>query len=148
MMGFKPLRITCVGVVVTALASAVALAASGSSLKIVLPANAHTHHTFTYSIDGTFSTSFSSRAWVIVLDQAKARACALTRAAGLEGAVGRPGEPDTGVHFSVHAARKSGSATATSLCACAPIRIRRCSRHFGNAGSAHLLATAHTVIPK
>ena len=77
MRGLKPVRVLGIAVVVTALASAVAYATNGSSLKIVLPAHAHAHHKFMYSIKGTFPTR-PGGAWVIVLSQPKSRACQST----------------------------------------------------------------------
>lgn len=78
MTGRKRLRAVGIVVVVAALASASAYAAGGSSLKIVLPANANGKNAFTYSIKGTFSKTVTPRAWVMELSQPKTRACAAT----------------------------------------------------------------------
>lgn len=147
MTGLKPLRVVGIVVVVTVLGSAVALAASGSSLKIVLPANAHVHHKFTFSIKGTFSKNVSSSAWVIVLDQAKTRVCASTEPKDWKGQSGDlvSPTPEHSSPFTLHQKWYGTARKPLRLCA---YSYSQMLTSLGNAGSAQLLATAQTVIPK
>jgi len=147
MTGLRPLRAAGILAVVTALASAIAYAASGSSLKIVLPANARVHHKFTYSIKGTFSTNVARNAWVIGLSQPKARACRATEPQDWKGpsAYEVDWARESSSPFTLQAKWHGVATNPRRLC------VYLYSQMFwplGNAGTANLLATAQTVIPK
>lgn len=144
MTGFKSLRALGIVVVVTALASAAAYAASGSSLKIVLPAH-QAKHTLKFSVKGTFTKTISP-ASLIVLVQAKSRACASTEPKDWKGksgvVVGQT--PESSSPFTKHVTSGRG-AQPIRLCA---YLYSQMLTSLANAGGAKLLATAHAVIPK
>ncbi len=76
----------------------------------MLPTNAHAPHNFKYSIKGTFSKNGSNSARVMVLVQAKARACASTEPQDFKHAGDLVNQtPESSSPFTLHA-RWFGSA--------------------------------------
>lgn len=143
MMGPKPLL--AVGTVVIVLGSAVADGASGSSLKVVLPAHARAQHNFNYTIKGTFPT-MPGGAWVIGLSQPKTAPCRSTEPKDWKGPSSYQLDwtHEASSPFTL-AAKWRGVRQSRRLC------VYLYSQMFfplGNSLGSKLLATAQTVIPK
>jgi len=147
MTALKPFRAIGIAVVVTALVSAVAYAASGSTLKVVLPAHARAHHKFTYSIKGTFVTSVPGGAWVIGLSQPTSAPCRSTEPKDWKGpsAYEIDWRREATSPFTLHVKWTGYARNARRLCV---YLYRQMFFPLGNSQGATLLATAHAVIPK